>query len=133
MKLKIYRLIKVIFISFFIMFLVSYVWDHYVGSPNNMQKYVESPNNNYVAYVYERNGGATTPFVYHLSILEKGKRLPRNSGNVIISYIEFDVEWVKSNELKVAFLPSHGKKNIFKKLEHIEGIKITYSNLPSEY
>ena len=77
-----------------------------MGEPNIIQEVV-SPDNKYVAYVFEANAGATTRFTYRLSVLKNGNKLkPGDVGNTYITYNEFDVEWTDDNTLKVENIES---------------------------
>ena len=70
-------------------------------SNNEIVKTIQSPNGNYVAYLFKRNMGATTKESYQLSILRKGKEFGDNSGNIFIAYGEFDIEWVNDKALMI--------------------------------
>ncbi len=95
-----------------------------MGDPNIIQEVV-SPDNKYVAYVFEANAGATTRFTYRLSILKNGKKPKAGDvGNTFITYNEFDVEWVDGNTLKVNNIPS---TNVFKQETEVYGIKVNYN------
>ena len=72
-----------------------------LSEPDIIQKVV-SPDGEYVAYVFESNGGATSWFVYRLSILKNGKQPKRGDvGNTYINDYEFDVEWKDNDTLMV--------------------------------
>ena len=72
-----------------------------LSEPDIIQEVV-SPNGEYVAYVFESNGGATSWFVYRLSILKNGKQPKRGDvGNTYINDYEFDVEWKDNDTLMV--------------------------------
>ncbi len=80
------------------------VWETIVscffGQPNII-KQINSPNDKYTAYIYERDGGATSGISYHLSILKAGKPINTISGNVFVSEYKFDFEWVSDDKLVV--------------------------------
>ena len=62
----------------------------FVLSEPDIIREVVSPNGEYVAYVFESNGGATSWFVYRLSILKNGKQPKRGDvGNTYINDYEF--------------------------------------------
>ncbi len=72
-----------------------------LSEPDIIQEVV-SPDGEYVAYVFESNGGATSWFVYRLSILKNGKQPKRGDvGNTYINDYEFDVEWKDNDTLMV--------------------------------
>ena len=54
----------------------------FYAKPTVMQTYV-SPNGRYTAYVYESNGGATTGWTYHISILPTEKNLAKEMATYI--------------------------------------------------
>lgn len=89
-------------------------------------KSVQSPDEMYTAYIYESNGGATTGFIYNLSILKKGTILSKGNGNTYISGFEFDIEWINDRELQVNNTSSI---RIYKQREVVKGIKINYKYL----
>lgn len=96
----------------------------WMGEPNIIQEVI-SPDNKYVAYVFEANGGATTRFTYRLSILKNGSKLKHGDiGNTYITYNEFDVEWTEDNTLKVENFAS---VNIFKQETKIYDVDVKYN------
>lgn len=97
----------------------------FLPEPTVMQA-VQSPDGAYTAYVYESDGGATTGFIYHLSILKKGTTLRKGSGNAYISGFEFDIEWTSDRELQVNNTSSI---KIYKQKEAVKGVKINYKYL----
>ena len=85
----------------------------------------ESPDGKYVAYVYESNGGATTYFTYHLSILPKWIPLGRGAGNTWVEdYPPLNIEWIGDRELLVDVY--RGDKH--KKKTWVWGVDIVYTN-----
>ena len=95
-----------------------------LSEPDIIQEVV-SPNGEYVAYVFEANGGVTTRFTYRLSVLKEGKKLKAGDlGNAFITYDEFDVEWIDDNTLKVNNISS---TNIFEQKIKIDRVNITYN------
>ena len=101
------------------------VYEYFLPEPTIIQS-VSSPDGNYVAYVYESNGGATTGFIYHLSILQKDKKLLKGGGNAYREEFEFQVEWKGDNELQVNNTSLAG---IYYQKEKVNGIKINYKYL----
>ena len=91
---------------------------------NKIVKEVKSIDNSYRAVVFVRDTGATTRSSYQLSILKKGQDLENESGNVFISYSEFDVMWKDNKTLKVRIRDKNEK--IFKQLEKKDNIIILY-------
>ena len=96
-----------------------------LSEPNVIQK-IESPTSEYVAYVFESNGGATSGFVYRLSILPADKTLKKSTGNTYISDYIFDVEWTGDRELQVN---NTSPIRIYKQKENVQGVNIHYKYL----
>lgn len=90
----------------------------------NIIEAVSSPNGKYIAYVYEKNGGATTGFIYHLSILEKDTSLKRRKGNVYISEYEFKIQWINDD---ILYVDNTSSKNIGKQKVSFLDVKIEYN------
>lgn len=67
--------------------------------------------------------GATTAESYQLSIVKEGQELGNGTGNIFITYGNFDVEWLDNNELKVT-MSSGG--DIFKQKTKYDDITISY-------
>ena len=90
----------------------------------NIIEAVSSPNGKYIAYIYEKNGGATTGFIYHLSILEKDTSLKRRKGNVYISEYEFKIQWINDD---ILYVDNTSSKNIGKQKVSFLDVKIEYN------
>ncbi len=93
---------------------------------NTVIKEIGSPDGDYTAFCFIRDLGATTKASYQLSILNKGEKLGDTTGNVFITYGEFDVEWDGNSDLIVNIKDD---EEIFKKLEQYKGIQIKYETL----
>ena len=116
-------LLALIITIILLLFLTGYkVIQVYLPEPTIM-KAISSPSGDYIAYVYESNGGATTGFIYHLSILEKGKKLNKGRGNTYSSGFDFDIEWLDDNVLQVNNTSSI---KIYKQKEMVNGIQVKY-------
>lgn len=86
-----------------------------------------SPNGKYIAYVFESNGGATTGWTYHVSVLKKGKKLKRGNGNVYISKIPPNsVEWLGNN---VLYIDDYESIRITRQRQKIKNVTIKYKSL----
>ena len=93
-----------------------------LSEPDIIQKVV-SPDGEYVAYVFESNGGATSWFVYRLSILKNGKQPKRGDvGNTYINDYEFDVEWKDNDTLMV----NNTTTINYKQETKIHGVEVIY-------
>ena len=93
-----------------------------LSEPDIIQEVV-SPNGKYVAYVFESNGGATSWFVYRLSILKNGKQPKRGDvGNTYINDYEFDVEWKDNDTLMV----NNTTTINYKQETKVHGVEVIY-------
>ena len=82
-----------------------------------------SPDGKYVAYVFESNGGATTGFTYHLSILRQGQKPGRfSNGNTFIQEDDpFSVTWVSDQVLWV-----ENTSTLHRQRTEVKGVEIQY-------
>lgn len=93
-----------------------------LSEPDIIQEVV-SPDGEYVAYVFESNGGATSWFVYRLSILKNGKQPKRGDvGNTYINDYEFDVEWKDNDTLMV----NNTTTINYKQETKVHGVEVIY-------
>lgn len=111
---------KILFPLIFLMLLISGCADDLCG--NEVIESIESPNEEYIAYVFKRSCGATTKDSFQLSVLKKGETLQNKKGNVYISGGDFEIEWSKENELTVTYWSS----DVYKKEAKFKGIRIDY-------
>jgi hypothetical protein len=77
----------------------------------------------YVAYIFERNCGATTGLSPQLSILNKGDTFQNESGNTFRTDKEFSVEWLSDKNLKVI---NDKSSEIYEMDNKVNGIVIEY-------
>ena len=84
-----------------------------------------SPNDKLVAYVFERNCGATTDYSYQLSILDSDQKLKNKSGNTFRSAQRFEIKWGNPYELSVNY-PKGAE--VFKKKKYMGQIKVHYES-----
>lgn len=97
------------------------VWLAVHPKPTVIQE-LPSPDGEYVAYVYESNGGATTGFIYRLSILRQGQRLGRGNGNTFIQEDDpFSVAWISDRTLWV-----ENSSTLHRQRTHVNGIEVQY-------
>lgn len=68
---------------------------------NEIIRAVPSPNGEKVAYLINRDCGATTDVSSPLSIMDKGDELPNKSGNTFVSDGEFMIERVNEKNLRI--------------------------------
>lgn len=83
-----------------------------------------SPDGEYVAYVFELNSGATSGFVYRLSILKEGRELGKGNGNTFISGSEFTAEWVSDGVLQVNNGPAG---DVYRQNTLVKGVEVRYA------
>ena len=98
------------------------IYDFENTEPEIMQV-EESPDGRYVAYVFEKNAGATTRFTYRLSVLKQGQKLSNSDdGNAYISYGKFDVEWIGDDTLLV----HNYESDIFEQKSRVSDVNVFY-------
>jgi hypothetical protein len=86
-------------------------------------KEVVSPNNEYIAYVYIRNCGATTDEFYNVAVYPFNKRFPPRRGNISWSDKLVEVFWITNNKLEIRYSK---KTDLFKKEKQIYNINVSY-------
>ena len=88
---------------------------------------ISSPDGKYTAYMFKSNGGATTGWIYHVSVLKKEKQLNKGNGNVYISEIPPNgIEWLESN---VLYIDDYKSIKTTKQRQKIEDVTIKYKSL----
>ncbi len=98
----------------------------FYAEPTVIQTYI-SPDGKYTAYVYESNGGATTGWSYHVSILPSEKELGKGNGNVYISGIPpINLEWLNNSTL---YVNDYNSVNTTKRKEKIYDINVRFNSL----
>ena len=98
----------------------------FFAEPNIMQRN-SSPDGKYTANVFESNGGATTGWTYHVSVLEKEKKLNKGNGNVYISEIPPNgIEWLESN---VLYIDDYKSIKTTRQRQEIKDVTIKYKSL----
>lgn len=90
---------------------------------NKIINSITSPQNNYTAYKFIRDCGATTKASYQLSILNSGQEFGNQIGNVFVSYGPFDVQWVNPKEIVIKY---DNSSEVFKKENKYKDITIQY-------
>jgi len=90
---------------------------------NDIKQKIPSPNGENVAYIFDRNCGATTGLSPQLSILNKDEKFKNESGNTFRSDKEFSIKWLNDKNLNVIYNKSSETYKMDKK---VNGIKIHY-------
>ena len=89
-----------------------------------------SPDGTYTAYVFESNAGATTGWIYHISVLPTGKELSKGPGNVYIgTLLPDDISWIDNITL---FVSDYASKGTTRQKEKIGNIRIKYRSLETK-
>ena len=123
MKKKILIALLIIVLGIGLLYLAFNGLRWFVLSEPDIIQEVVSPNGKYVAYVFESNGGATSWFVYRLSILKNGKQPKRGDvGNTYINDYEFDVEWKDNDTLMV----NNTTTINYKQETKVHGVEVIY-------
>lgn len=125
MTKRIKTILMTLIIIFFVFmagkFLLDFLFGYMCG--NEIKQKIPSPNGENVAYVFERDCGATTGLSPQLSILDKGDDFPNESGNTFRSDKDFTIEWTDARNLKVIYEKSSITYEMDKK---VKGIRIEY-------
>jgi len=90
---------------------------------NEIIQEVPSPSGEKVAYIFNRDCGATTGVSFQLSIMDKGDDLPNKSGNTFVAEGDFTIEWVSEKILSVKYRKSSETYEMDKR---VNGIKVEY-------
>lgn len=90
---------------------------------NDITRKIDSPNKDYVAYLFTRDCGATTRYSYQLSILKNGEELENEGGNTFVSYSPFEVKWKSPYQLNVSY---DKNADTFEKDEKVGKVRISY-------
>lgn len=103
--------------------------DLFWSQPTVIQTWV-SPDGTYTAYVFESNAGATTGWIYHISVLPTGKELSKGQGNVYIgTLLPDDISWIDNITL---FVSDYASKGTTRQKEKIGNIRIKYRSLETK-
>ena len=102
----------------------------FLATPNVIQT-CNSPDGKYIAYLYESNGGATSGYVYHISIIKNGKLLSKGNGNIYINtkVPPKEIRWISNNQL---YVDDYNSIHTKKQEQSIYDITILYSSLESD-
>jgi hypothetical protein len=84
---------------------------------------IPSPDGENIAYVFEKDSGATSWFVYRMTILKKGQNLGKSNGNTFIANKQFQVRW-ESDDTVIVDVSEDSE--IYKQEKQINNIFIKY-------
>lgn len=99
------------------------LYAHLLTAPINIIQSETSPDGKYIAYIYESNGGATTGWIYHVSVLPASKKLRGGKGNVYTGSVPPEtIEWLDNKRLFVMDFQSENSKRKY----FIYGITINW-------
>ena len=101
----------------------------YLTNEQNICQSISSPDGIYKAIVFESNAGATSGYVYRVSILKSDKNLLKaDMGNVYIEETDYPITVAWNGNSKLIIIQGNGK--IYKQEYEFETIDIEYV-LPS--
>lgn len=86
------------------------------------EKSTINTNKKYSAIKFKRNINSTTRISYHLSIIEENEHPISDTGNVYVSYQDFDYKWIDD----VLIIQIHKNDEIFKKATSYRDVVIKY-------
>ncbi len=95
---------------------------------NEITSELASPDNEYLAVVFERSCGATTGFSTQVSMLDNNSSLENEPGNIVIidghpKETGIELSWVGQDVLLVK---GGGGSRFFKKLNHFGSVVVRY-------
>lgn len=90
---------------------------------NKINEEVFSPSGENVAYIFNRDCGATTGESFQLSIIDKDDKLKNKSGNTFRSDKGFTIEWLDEKQLVVKYNKS---SKTYEMDKNVNGIKVLY-------
>jgi hypothetical protein len=92
---------------------------------NEVTQSVLAPSGRLKAVVFNRGCGATVGFNTQVSIIEAGRDLPNDGGNVLITddKVDLSLQWTSDKALTI-FGPLAGRA--FKKESELPGVQISY-------
>lgn len=130
MKNKIIKVAILVLITVMLLFgIITIFQSFFMAEPNIIQTH-QSPDLKYVAYIYESNGGATTGWTYHISILPANKKIGKGNGNIYVSdSLPEYVKWTNDKEL---YICDYSNINTTKRKEKLHDIIIKYRSTTIE-
>ena len=103
----------------------SYLLDKLFGDMcgNEIVQKLPSPNGDKVAYIFQRDCGATTGTSYQLSLLDSDEEFPNKGGNTFVSDNQFQINWVTNDKLRVNYMKS---SETYEMVKSVDWTKIEY-------
>ena len=91
---------------------------------NEVTQSVLAPSGKLKAVVFNRGCGATTGFNTQVSILDAGRELPDEGGNVLIvdDKVEFSLQWTSDRALAIS---GSLATQVFKKESEVSGVHVS--------
>jgi hypothetical protein len=92
---------------------------------NEVTQSVLAPSGRLKAVVFNRGCGATVGFNTQVSILEAGRQLPDDGGNVLIvdDKVKFSLQWTSDTTLNIS---GSLATRAFKKESEVAGVEVSY-------
>ena len=124
---KCFFTLGILFVIFFCSVLTKWTFVQlFYAEPAIMQTSI-SPDGKHTAYVFESNGGATSGWTYHISIVQDGKKLRKGNGNIYISDIPpKNIMWIDNSTM---FVDDYDSAGTTKRREKMHNITIQYQSL----
>lgn len=103
----------------------SYLLDRYFGDMcgNEIMQKLPSPNGDKIAYIFQRDCGASTGESFQLSLVDSDEELPNKSGNTFVSDNQFEVKWITANKMEVEYKKA---SKTFEMDKRVDGTRIEY-------
>jgi len=129
MKNQWFKILKPLLITAIVLiglyFAGGYILDKLFGDicGNEIVQKLPSPNGDKVAYIFQRDCGATTGTSYQLSLLDSDEELPNKSGNTFVSDDQFQIKWITNDQLRVNYKKS---SETYEMDKNVDWTKIEY-------
>ena len=123
---KMFLFLEILFALLFCSMLIKWTFvELFYAEPTIIQRSI-SPDGKYTAYMFESNGGATTRWTYHISILPTGKKLGKGNGNIYTNDTPpRKIVWLNDRTL---YVDDYKSANVRRK-EKKYGISVKYTSL----
>lgn len=103
---------------------------------NEINKEVNSPNQEFKAVIFQRDCGATTGFSTQVSVVSKSKALPNEGGNILVigghpNDTLLEINWLSNSELNIDNNLNGSEYKAEKSIELSRKIKVSYGKRKS--